>query len=514
VTVEQRPGTDATASTDEERIVDGFFAALAPGDAGEVDVTEVDRTGVGVISADHTDPDGGRAAGFGYGTTLGAARIGAWAELAEEVLLSRALAATEPVRGSYRELAGRRGQERIVDPVTLVPTAGTVVDPDQPRWWLPTTRWRTGEEVLVAAEFVANGPGDVAWQPAGERLITPITNGAGAGLDPVRAVAHGLGELLQRDGNAAAFRAMDPGIVIDTGTVRDPGARALLERFDAAGIEVTAKLASTGFDVPCLHVVGVDRDLGAAPHPIALTACGEAAHPDRDEALRKALLEFAHSRTRKFFVHGPLDRVRPLAPDDYWARELARPLGPQERRAFRSNAAWAGMSAEALHRELEPVVLAEHTRIGFDTLPTVAPGTLDTPAAVLEDLLARLADFDVLTVLAPGPDPRDPSSASAFAAKVIVPGIEAETMSYGRIGARGVARLLARDSELVGLGAPPHPGAAPVALTAEGREALGGDAWLDLDGVARTVGPLYALYREPARHAIPRAADGEPVDLV
>jgi ribosomal protein S12 methylthiotransferase accessory factor len=159
-------------------------------------------------------------------------------------------------------------------------------------------------------------------------------------------------------------------------------------------------------------------------------------------------------------------------------------------------------------------VLAEHTRIGFDTLPTVAPGTLDTPAAVLEDLLARLADFDVLTVLAPGPDPRDPSSASAFAAKVIVPGIEAETMSYGRIGARGVARLLARDSELVGLGAPPHPGAAPVALTVEGREALGGDAWLDLDGVARTVGPLYALYREPARHAIPRAADGEPVDLV
>jgi hypothetical protein len=102
---------------------------------------------------------------------------------------------------------------------------------------------------------------------------------------------------------------------------------------------------------------------------------------------------------------------------------------------------------------------------------------------------------------------------SAVTTKVIVPGLEVETMSYGRIGARGVERLLERGSDLVGLGAPPHPGAAPVLLTAEGRERLGGDAWLDRAAVDRTVGELYPLYREPTRHAVARAAAGEAVDL-
>jgi ribosomal protein S12 methylthiotransferase accessory factor len=66
----------------------------------------------------------------------------------------------------------------------------------------------------------------------------------------------------------------------------------------------------------------------------------------------------------------------------------------------------------------------------------------------------------------------------------------------------------------VGLGDPPHPGAVPVALTAAGRDQLGGPAWLDRDALRRVSDPLYALYREPSRHAIARAAAGEDVPLV
>jgi thioglycine synthase len=76
-----------------------------------------------------------------------------------------------------------------------------------------------------------------------------------------------------------------------------------------------------------------------------------------------------------------------------------------------------------------------------------------------------------------------------------------------------VERLLERGSDLVGLGDPPHAGAAPVALTDEGRARLGGPAWLDRAAVDRTVGELYPLYREPTRHAVARAAAGEPVEL-
>ncbi|MEK8106270.1 hypothetical protein NKG94_15735 [Micromonospora sp. M12] len=44
-------------------------------------------------------------------------------------------------------------------------------------------------------------------------------------------------------------------------------------------------------------------------------------------------------------------------------------------------------------------------------------------------------------------------------------------------------------------------------LDPAGRERLGGDAWLDLNGVARTIGPLYPLYREPSRHVVARSEE-------
>ena len=56
--------------------------------------------------------------------------------------------------------------------------------------------------------------------------------------------------------------------------------------------------------------------------------------------------------------------------------------------------------------------------------------------------------FDVLVHLRP-------SDGDAVAAKVLVPGCEVETMSYGRIGERGVRRLRDRDDPLVAVGADP-----------------------------------------------------------
>lgn len=497
--------SELTADT-HDRVTAALDAALPPGEVGDVEVVGADRTGVSVVSADFADPSGQwpRSAAFGYGLSAARARVAAHAELAEEMMLSRRLRELEAVRGSYTDLRAARGGDRVVDPVALVLPAGTAYDPDHPRWWLPTTRWRTGEEVLVPAEFAAPYGVDIDWQPADERLITVITNGCGAGDTVERAVGHALGELLQRDGNATAFRAMDRGIVIDTDGVSDPDTRRLLDHLADVGITVVPKLASTDFGVTVLHVVGYDADPDDAPHPIAVTACGEAAHADREAALQKALLEFCAARVRKFVAHADLDAVHPLMDAGYWERELAHPPHAEERRAFEAMADWSGRSGAELRDLLAPTVLSQRGTVAFTDLPHT-PG-LDDPRTVLDDLLARLDGFDVLTVVA--------DSGSAAAVKVIVPGLEAETMSYGRIAARGVERLLARGSDLVGLGAPPHAGAAPVALTAEGRERLGGPAWLDRAAVDRTVGELYPLYREPGRHALGRAARGEAVELV
>ena len=63
-----------------------------------------------------------------------------------------------------------------------------------------------------------------------------------------------------------------------------------------------------------LYVVGYDRDPEEAPHPLALSACGEAAHPSRELALRKSLLEYVAARARKLFNHAPLEMIEPVAP--------------------------------------------------------------------------------------------------------------------------------------------------------------------------------------------------------
>ncbi|GAA2390607.1 hypothetical protein GCM10010420_13100 [Streptomyces glaucosporus] len=479
--------------------VSAYRAALAPGEQDDFDISAADRTGLPVVSADHLGPDGVRKGACGYGADLGRARVGAYGELAEEVLLARHLARAERRRASYAELVRERGRDRVADPVSLVLPAGADYGPERPLDWVPARRYRTGEEVLVPAEFAAACGSDLPWAPPpGGLLTTPVTNGLGAGDTPERALSHALLEILQRDGNATAHRAMDQGVVIEPDEVADPVTVSVLGRLRELGVRVLPKLASTQFGMADVHVVGVDAD-PAAP-PLALTACGEAAHPDREAALRKAVLEYVSSRARKVFFHSPLETVARIAPAGYLDRELASPPAEQEPRALRAMASWAAMDRRSLLALLEPAVLARRSTVPFSGLPTVAPGSLDDPAALLADLLRRLADFDVLVVEAGGP--------GAYAVKAIVPGMEVETMSYARIGERGVRRLMERGSPLAGTGPAPRPGALPVHLTAGARERLGGPAWFDVRAAREAVGALYPLYREPDRHAVARAAAG------
>ncbi len=111
-------------------------------------------------------------------------------------------------------------------------------------------------------------------------------------------------------------------------------------------------------------------------------------------------------------------------------------------------------------------------------------------------MVARLAEagFDVLTVDMTPPD------SPVQVVKVIVPGLEVETLCYHRLGRRGVAKLLARRESLVGLGPIPD-GAKPVRLTQEAEDRLGGPVWFDSARADRIVAQLYPLYREPERHA-------------
>jgi ribosomal protein S12 methylthiotransferase accessory factor len=454
-------------------VADRYRAALPAGRVDAFPVTGLDRVGVPVWSATLVgDPS---FAGTGYGGTDDDALAGTFGELTEE-WRSHATVSTLPRRqASYAELLRERGAGRVQDPRTLALPAGVDWTPDRPLQWLPTVRAADGEEVLVPAEFVASAPHDLAGDPPpGGWLTVPVTNGLGAGLDPDRARRHALLEIVQRDGDGLTFRALDTGVVLDLAGLTDPVALAALDRLRAAGVDVLVKLAADDLGVTVVQAVGMAPGDGV----LAATAAGEAADPDPQRAVRKAVLEFAAARARKLLSHGPLTAVAAVAPAGYLDRVLpAVDLAAQEPRVLAAMVDWLRGGLDPIRPELDRTVFSR-TR----TVPLPAPGPAEP-----------LAGFDVLTA--------DLSGAGVHAVKAIVPGLEVETVAYGRIGERGVRRLLdlGRD-DLVGTG-PAPAGADRVHLTPDAQERLGGPAWLDRAAVDRAVGRLLPLYREPGRHA-------------
>ncbi len=485
-----------------------YIESMPPGHVEMFSLTPLDNTNVAcwntIFLNDEGLPFTGETPhGVGYGSTDADAMIGAMGELAEAVHAASGFARARLTTASYATLCSRLGRHAVADPLTLCLPAGSDVDHDTVLDWAPAQRWPSGETVLIPAELAACAPGDLrsGYKP----FTTPITNGLGAGPDIEFAIAHGIGELLQRDGNGLGFRAMDRGITLDMGDgPADPRTRALLQQFAAAGVEVMPKFGSDEFGVANIYVVG-QQVSAEPPFPIMVTACGEAASLDREHALRKALLEFASSRMRKAFSHAPLDRIGHVAPPGYLQRFRAyHSLAEEESRALAAMKAWCKADAPTLTAMLRDTVFSTQASVRFDSLPRWSgPGDGKSQLAELASRLAS-AGLEILFL-----DFSPPHAGRVHVVKVIVPGLEVETMSYHRIGERGVRKLLDRNSLLAGFGEPPT-GAAPVRLPAGAAARLGGQPWLDVAEIDRIVGKLYPLYREPLVHSAPIALEARP----
>ncbi len=250
---------------------------------------------------------------------------------------------------------------------------------------------------------------------------------------------------------------------------RDPETRDLLAHLDRHGVEVIVKLSATDFGMANLYVVGYDRNLKEAPHPLALSACGEAAHPSRELALRKSLLEYVAARARKLFNHAPLAMIETVAPPGYLDRFREDPLGSEEDRSLSEMLEWLSLSFRGMHDLLENPVYAVHSHVAFSDLPHTELDPGDR-ARLLGVVVGRLrhVGLDVLYV-----DYSSPNG-EVSAVKAIVAGLEVEPMSYGRIGPRNLRRLLDRDSDLVVTGdASGRPAARRILLTPEREAELG-----------------------------------------
>ncbi len=487
-----------------------YVDSMPPGRVELFPLTALDETGIPCWNAIFHDAAerswvGVAPHGVGYGSTDDEAIIGTTGELAEAVHSAAGIWRMERRRGSFAGLSRALGAGVVADPLTLCLPAGAEVDGETELEWVPARRWPDGAVVWVPIDIAACSYGDL-----GEGYVaftSPITNGLGAGPTLDFAVGHGLCELFQRDGNGLGFRAMDRGIVLDFAGEdgaetypRDPRTRALLARLRRLGIDVLPKFASDEFGICNVYCVG-DQAEGAA-FPLMVTAAGEAASLDREHALRKAILEFAAARARKTFSHGPLGQVGAVAPEGYLDAYRARhTLDGEEGRTMGAMREWLGLDAAALRGRIAGSVLSRRATRRFDSLPQWDGAMSGT--GLVEELHRRLAaaGMEVLVL-----DWSPPGHPGVHVVKVVVPGLEVETMSYHRIGARGVAKLLARGSDLVGFGAGPA-GALPVRLPAGAAERLGGVPWLDVAEVDRVVGGLYPLYREPEVHSAPIAME-------
>ncbi len=463
-------------------VADAFRRCLPSG--GELALSRIDgldRLGIPVVQAAWLAPDGIAVTGYGYGLTELEAQVGALGELCEEVHVGNWIARAPRIQASFAEL----GADEAIDPLTLCLPAGSDYTPDTRLSWVAARRWPDGARVLVPAEWVAAHAYQMG-EPA--RLITPITNGLGAGVDLAHAVAHGVMELLQRDGNVTSYRALDQGVVLDLPPGALPEVDALLARLRDAGLRPMVKLAGTELGLANIYVVG--DDTRTADFSLQVSACGEASHPDAARAVRKALLEFVGSRARKAATHGPVARARTVLPAGYVARRTGSDLGAEEVRALDAMAGWLAMPQAALSALLASTAFLQARHVALADVPSVPPYAVAGSQARVDVLARRLGEAGMEIVVIDC----SPAHSPVRVVRAIVPGLESETMSYHRIGWRGVARLRARADALVQEA--PRPGGLRVRLRPEDEARCGGPAWLDTDRVAQLTAQLYPLYRE------------------
>ena len=489
--------------------VDIYRRSLAGNDLQIFDISSLDRIGIPIYLAALRADDGFLNNGVGYGNTSTEALVGALGELSETFHIHQALKVTPACEAiSYSQMVHHFGQDQVIDPLTLCLSAGYPYHDKLPLRWVAVTRLDDGVRCWAPREAVAfsgfsydmrSTHVELQSNEAHAKLFPPITCGLGAGLTIEQALSHGVLELLQRDGNCTSFRAMDQGIDIELDVVESEEIKATLSHLSNLGLRVRAKLASTEFGLVNLFVIAepIEGSNSGETFPLLATACGEAVHQNRERALRKALHEFISSRSRKVFMHGSLDTVRALAPIKYLKNNLELAQAHlEEPKALAEMVSWLSKSQAELFNMLQHTVFSSKKTVKFSSLSSTADDRVLDPRDRLADITQRLRAQNISIYYLDG-SPDEVNGPKVV--KAIAPGLEGETLSYWRIGARGAKRLLAQQSSLVSQ-ALPQAQHVLIPLRPAAQEALGGPVFFKAPEWEKILHGHYPLYREPSPH--------------
>lgn len=225
-----------------------------------------------------------------------------------------------------------------------------------------------GDAVIEWAQGISLRSGQDVWLPAAEvmfpyvapegvvRPMRPCTTGVASGNTLAEAAFQALCEVVERDA-VSQYLAGTPAPLLDLDSVEDPAARAILQRFAAAGVSLFVADLGPLAPLPVYFAASWSGD-GSTP-PAVL--CGQGAHLSPRVALRRALLEAAQSRV--VAIQGSREDLIRHASDLQGSIEDARARWQDDR-----------ARAEAMGRR---------------PLPPPAPAP-DSVAAMLGQVLARL----------------------------------------------------------------------------------------------------------------------------
>lgn len=324
------------------------------------------------------------------GTGVARERVVAQVRAVGEAVERYALATTAGaglVRATSRELGSRalRPEDLVLltDEERARHPRAARLEPDVAISWREGARLRTGETVLVPASLVHNG---LAWSPA-ERFTTSFPSGSACATSLTEAVARALGEAMERDALAIAWRRRAPLARIRVERVRDGDFLALLEATTRAGREVALFETTNDVGYPAFTALLVDRS-GRGP----ALAQGTGAGFDPEAAALRALEEAVHMRARYRLLKREA-RDAGNAAFRWWPVESLRDLAflldvPEDRDLPRGR-------APARPRERLDASLALLARAGLDPLAVDA-----TPADV------RGLGLHVAAVIVPGLAPK------------------------------------------------------------------------------------------------------------
>ncbi|MDD1705404.1 MAG: YcaO-related McrA-glycine thioamidation protein [Methanoregulaceae archaeon] len=349
------------------------------------DITNLDRIGIPVFSSIRPTAGLGAVSVYnGKGATPAEAKVSAMMEGIER--FSAEVLRHDLVVERYSRI---REETPALDPASLILPAGK--DPDAPVPWITGYDLGAGEDILVPASAVFH-----PLPPEYPQLFRTSTNGLASGNTLEEAVFHALMEIIERDAWSLAEASRDTGPQVQE--VDDPLAESLLDKFMAAGVEVTIKDITSDIGIPTIAAVSDDALLKDP----ALLTIGMGTHTSARIAVLRALTEVAQSRLTQ--IHG--------AREDTTVAEIRKKMGYE--RTKRMNRYWFSSPKSRKFAEIP----------SFDTTDFLDDITL-ARQRLLEAGLTRMIVVNLTR-----------ETIGVPVVRVIVPGLEVFAMDQERIGRR------------------------------------------------------------------------------